>query len=101
LYIPSIKQQRKHVAGITLQSFVIILYFTIPYLTIYLAQSIMPDVCYAKLPMSVLRCRVTWVNINGFPRCVTRICGRMKVKTINLSFGHACAVLRKWAGDRC
>jgi len=32
---------------------------------------------------------------------MTRICGRMKVKTIHISFGHACAVLKKWAGDKC
>jgi len=54
LYIPFIKQQTKPVAGITLQSFVIILYFTIPYHRIYLAQLITPDVYYAKMPISVL-----------------------------------------------
>jgi len=101
LYIPSIKQQTRHVAGITLQSFVIILYFTIPYHTIYLAQSIIPDVYYAKMPISVLSLRVTWINIYDFPRCVARICGKMKMKTIHISFGHVCAVLKKWAGDKC
>lgn len=48
------KTTKKHVVGIMLQSFVIMLYFTIPYHTIYLAQSIMLDVYYAKIPISVL-----------------------------------------------